>query len=28
MMGYTRRRMFEIPESERENPNVKELFSA
>jgi len=28
MMGYTRRRMFEIPESERENPNVKELFNA
>ena len=28
MMGYTRRKMFEIPESERENPNVKELFSA
>ena len=28
MMGYTRRKMFEIPEAERENPNVKDLFSA
>ena len=27
MMGYTRRRLFEITESERENPNVKNLFS-
>jgi len=28
MMGYTRRKMFEIPEAERKNPNVKQLFNA
>jgi LemA protein len=28
MMGYARRRLFEVSESERENPNVSELFSS
>jgi LemA protein len=27
MMNYKRRQLFEIPEVERENPNVKELFA-
>ena len=27
MMSYKRRQLFEIPEVERENPNVKELFA-
>jgi LemA protein len=28
MMNYTRRKLFEIPEQERENPDVKDLFSS
>jgi LemA protein len=28
MMGYKRRRLFEIPEAERENPNVGNLFGS
>ncbi|MBU1701464.1 LemA family protein [bacterium] len=28
MMGYKRRQLFEIPESERQNPNVGDLFRA
>jgi LemA protein len=27
MMHYSRRQLFEIPETERENPNVKDLFA-